>query len=83
MKTTRYILFTSLVLALGSWLLTSVTRADDYVDDIYYSPEQAVQSKLNDKEIQPTYDKNVREIVFIDDTTSAPSDTIIRAIIRE
>ncbi len=83
MKTNRYILFAILVLALGSWLLIPIAHADDYIDDIYYTPEQALQSKLNDKDIQPTYNKNVREIVFIEDTLSQPSDTIVRAIIRD
>ncbi len=85
MKTTRYILFAIVVLAQLSIVnyQLSIARADDYIDDIYYTPEQALQTKLNDKDIQPTYDKNVREIVFIEDTLSQPSDTIVRAIIRD
>ncbi len=52
------------------------------MDDIYYTPEQVIQDKATDQ-ITPSYNKNIREIIFIDDIISAPSDTILRAIIRE
>ncbi len=83
MKNARYILFAFLVLMFGSGLLVSSVYADDYVDDIYYSPEVALKSKLEKGDIMPTYDKKVREIVFIEDTISQPNDTVVRAIIRE
>ncbi len=86
MKTTRYILFAFFVivqLSIVNYQL-STARADDYIDDIYYTPQKAVKKKNAKGEVTPTYDKKVKEIVFIEDTTSIQTnDTIVRAIIRE
>ena len=57
--------------------------ADDYVDDIYYKPKQELQLKLTqNRPLTPYYNKNVKEIVFIDDTLSDSHPDTVRAIIR-
>ncbi len=82
MKRYHYIVFLLVALTLGSWLLVPMTYADDFVDDIYYTPTQVLKDTTT-KELQPVYNRKVREIVFITDTTaSAQNDTIVRAVIR-
>lgn len=81
MKKYRYILFCFLALTLETWLLASSVYADDFVDDIYYTPSTILQQDTIIQDLKPVYDKNIREIVFITDTT-AQTDTIVRAIIR-
>ncbi len=80
MKKYRYILFAWLGLIAGTWLIMPAIYADDFVDDIYYIPLQELQQDTLSKELKPVYDKNIREIVFIQDTTQQ-NDTIVRAII--
>ncbi len=89
MKTSCYIFFACVLLALlsfpayGTWLRIPAAHADDFVDDIYYTPSVAIQ-RPSDQPIKPTYDKRVREIVFIEDTVPTQgNDTVVRAIIRE
>ncbi len=80
MKISRYIWLVVIGLILGAVVFMPMAHADDFVDDIYYTPNVS----SSDKEVhQPTYDKDVREIVFIEDSTSAPNDTVVKAIIRK
>ncbi len=68
---------------MGIGLIPPMVHADDYVDDVYYLPAQELTKKQN-KPTVPTYDKKVREIVFIQDTThTVTPDTVVRAVIRE
>ena len=60
------------------------TRADDYLDDIYYTPQVVLaQTDERDQIHKPYYNKKaMEEIIFLEDTTAAqPTDTV-RAIIR-
>ncbi len=83
MKRYHYIVFLLGALILGSWLLVPTTYADDFVDDIYYTPAQVLEADTAKKELKPVYSKKVREIVFVTDTASSQNDTIVRAIIRD
>lgn len=57
--------------------------ADDFVDDLYYRPQTELRKKLKeDKPVTPNYNKNVREIIFVDDTVSTQYPDTIRAIIK-
>ncbi len=76
-------MFFVVAMAIGSWLLVPSTYADDFVDDIYYTPAQVLEADTAKKELKPVYSKKVREIVFITDTASSQNDTIVRAIIRD
>ena len=60
-----------------------LTRADDYIDDVYYSPEVVILSTAEQPK-KPYYNKNLmQEIIFLDDDTAATQmpDTV-RAIIK-
>ena len=74
-----------LLLAVVAVVCSGLT-ADDFVDDVYYLPDVELQKKLNsgNTELTPHYNKNVREIIFLTDTTAAnmPLDTV-KAIIRD
>lgn len=45
----------------------SLRAGDNYVDDIYYCPFDAASQSVDP---MPVYDKNIKEIIFIDDTVS-------------
>lgn len=73
--------------------VASVLRAEasnDVVDDVYYWPQDqqktmpypSLEAKRTKVVTTPYYNKNVQEIIFLDeDTTQQHSDTV-RAIIR-
>lgn len=62
---------------------TTIVVADDYVDDVYYSEETIMEEILNSGKITPYYNKKqMKEVIFIEDTISSPQDTV-RAIIRD
>ena len=66
------------------FVLPMLMLADDYLDDVYYSP-QAVLSQADEPEkvYEPYYNKKaMKEIIFLDDTTSAQPRDTVRAIIR-
>lgn len=66
-------------LFLIGWLSVAAWAwADDFVDDVYYSPEQAVSRSVETAVTVPYYnEKKIREIVFIpDDTLRTPVDTL-------
>ncbi len=77
-KSLNSILFAFIVLALGAWLIPQLVHADDYVDDIYYIPLQEKSAEL-----KPYYNKDAKEIIFIEDSTTQPNDTVVKAIIRD
>ncbi len=81
MKRYRYILFAWFALMIGTLLVMPSVYANDFVDDVYYTPSQVFRQDSLPQNLQPIYDKNIREIIFLEDTTSK-SDTIVRAIIR-
>lgn len=60
-----------------------VDRADDFVDDIYFQRKRAVKEQIkSDKPLTPSYNKKVKEIVFIVDTTTTQYPDTVRAIIK-
>ncbi len=67
------------ILMLGVVLIVPLHADDDYVDDIYYQPE----TEISTTSLEPSYNKNAREIVFIEDSTELPNDTVVKAIIRK
>ncbi|MBO4621374.1 MAG: hypothetical protein J5635_01745 [Paludibacteraceae bacterium] len=71
------------ILLAGLFALPLLTRADDYIDDAYYTPEVVLTTTdTRDMPQQPYYDKkNMEEIIFLNDTTEAHPDTV-KAIIR-
>ena len=73
----------TIILFLAVLAAPLLTRADDYIDDVYYSPEVVIQSP-SEQPRQPYYNKNLmKEIIFLDDDTTATQmpDTV-RAIIK-
>lgn len=76
MKNKTLILFLLLSVA-------TVNVADDFVDDLYYQPKKDLRQKLSsNKPLKPYYNKNVKEIIFLDDTTQNQHPDTVRAIIR-
>ena len=63
---------------------TASVPADDFVDDVYYLPQVELRRQLTsgNNTLTPHYDKNVREIVFLDDTVANVHPDTVRAIIR-
>ena len=54
----------------------SMSRADDYVEDVYYWDDGTTQ-------MVPQYNTRAREIIFIDDTAAVQHPDTVRAIIRD
>ena len=61
------------ILPLVLIVLPALTRADDYVDDVYYSPEVILESSNSEADrMQPYYNKKaMQEIVFYEDSLPA------------
>jgi len=55
---------------------TAVVCADDYIDDIYYTP--SLESKKV-SEPKPKVKNGAREIVFIDDDIQQSADSVSRS----
>lgn len=69
-------LFIMLIIA-GCCQLTTINSQQPYMDDSYYWPSlDTVNFSL------PVYDKNIREFVFLEDTTQHP-DTVHMRIIEK
>ena len=71
-------------IALAGLLATTAAcmmQADDYVEDVYYW--QDTRSAQLGSEVQPHYSKHVKEIVFIEDSTTTQHPDTVRAILRE
>ncbi len=47
--------------------------ADDYIDDIYYSPSMDTRKS---SEPQPNYKNGMKEIIFIEDDSTQSADTV-------
>lgn len=66
------------------WMLSAV--ADRFVDDIYYTPEDALRRKLEQAEksgtMEPNFNKNAKEIVFLTDTAAVEHPDTVRILIR-
>lgn len=56
-------------------------QADDYVEDVYFWPQSPTQNAQ--AELVPHYNPRAREIIFIEDSTSALHPDTVRAIIRD
>ena len=56
-------------------------QADDYVEDVYFWPQTPTRDAQ--AELVPHYNPRAREIIFIEDSTSAQHPDTVRAIIRE
>ena len=57
--------------------------ADDYIDDVYYSPEVELSNTADQPVRQPYYNKKAMEqIIFVDDTAMQQHPDTVRAIIR-
>lgn len=64
-------------------LPTVLNLADDFVDDIYYQPKTELKKKLaENRPVTPYYNKNVKEIIFLDDTVANPHPDTVRAVVR-
>ena len=64
------------ILCLGSWLL-ALGSSPIYTDDSYYWP--LVDTIVPN---EPVYDRNVREFIFLEDTTQYP-DTVVMRIVEK
>lgn len=56
-------------------------HADDYVEDVYFWPEDAPRDAGSN--IVPNFNPRAKEIVFIEDSASAQHPDTVRAIIRD
>jgi len=77
-------IFLAVTLLAVLFALPLLTRADDYIDDVYYSPDILLteMENIDEADLQPYYNKkNMQEIIFIEDSTSQRTDTV-RAIIK-
>lgn len=61
-------------------LVGASTMADDYVEDVYYWQDSRVRDA--NTPLVPTYNKHVKEIIFIEDSTTAAHPDTVRAVIR-
>ena len=57
-------------------------QADNYVEDVYFWPETSSRDDAN-AELVPHYNPRAKEIIFIEDSTSAQHPDTVRAIIRD
>jgi hypothetical protein len=64
------------ILSLGSWLLV-LGSSPIYTDDAYYWAQTDTIVP-----IEPVYDRNAREFIFIEDTTQFPDTVVMRIIER-
>lgn len=56
------------------------TMADDYVEDVYFWQDARVKDA--NAPLVPTYNKHVKEIIFIEDSTTEAHPDTVRAVIR-
>ncbi len=72
-----------LILLLCALLAGATMTADDFIDDVYYLPDVDLQHRLSATNtfLTPHYNKNVREIIFIDDTITCGQPDTVRAIV--
>ena len=59
----------------------SMSRADDYVEDVYYW-EDAQTQKANGT-LVPTYNPRAKEIIFIEDSSTINHPDTVKAIVRD
>lgn len=56
--------------------VVGIVRADDYVDDLYYSELTALNEQLNSNQLTPYFNKKaMEELTFLPDTI--PADTLV------
>lgn len=60
--------------------VVGIVSADDFIDDIYYTPSLATQRAIEQTIVTPAYPKHIREIVFIEDTVPAPTADTVTAV---
>ena len=68
------------VVCLLAVVTAGLTRADDYVEDVYFWQDSRTQEA---GAIVPNYNRHAKEIIFIEDSTTAQHPDTVRAIIRE
>lgn len=73
-------LYAIAVLCVLALIVAGRTQADDYVEDVYYWQDS--HQKIAEATVVPTFNKRAREIIFIEDSTSAQHPDTVRAIIR-
>lgn len=67
----RWLLIASLAMGVS-------VNADDYINDVYYTPELATRKAMEQTILTPKYPKNIKEIIFIADSTDTqPLDTLL------
>ena len=75
-------LFWVAILLAGLFSLPLLTRADDYIDDVYYSPEVVITTP-SEQPRRPYYNKSqMKEIIFLDndkDTVAGQMPDTVRA----
>ena len=78
-------LFIGITLLAVLFALPLLTRADDYIDDVYYSPEVVITTP-SEQPRKPYYNKSLmKEIIFLDndqDTVAGQMPDTVRAIIK-
>jgi hypothetical protein len=57
------------------------TKADDFVEDVYFWQDTRTQNAA--EAVVPSYNRHVKEIIFIEDSVSLQHPDTVRAIIRE
>lgn len=66
----------------GLHLSALMTRADDYVEDVYFWSDAPAQDENG--AIVPNYNRRVRELIFVEDSVSQQKpDTSVVLILRE
>ena len=67
----RWLLIVSLAMGVS-------VNADDDINDVYYTPELATRKAMEQTILTPKYPKNIKEIIFIDDSINTqPLDTLL------
>ena len=78
-------LFIGITLLAVLFALPLLTHADDYIDDVYYSPEVVITTP-SEQPRKPYYNKSLmKEIIFLDndqDTVAGQMPDTVRAIIK-
>lgn len=63
--------------------LPTLNLADNFVDDVYFQRKKAVKDQIASKKpLTPSYNKKVKEIIFLEDTTNIQYPDTVKAIIR-
>ena len=72
----RCIIILTIGLLIPSLVALSPLASSPYTDDSYYWP--VVDTLVSSQ--QPVYDKNMREFIFLEDTTQYPDTVVMRIV---